>query len=130
MSKSPSATERLRKKNVNPKNLVVTAVKYNAQHFVYTSVDRGPNSDIEATYVPQFASIKYRAEKHLRETCGNTTWTILRPTTFMENFQDGIVGKIVASTMQVGLPSSTPIQLISTIDIGIFAAKSFPHPEE
>lgn len=111
------------------KNLVDVAVKHNVGHFVYTSVHRGPNSHTEATYVPQFAS-KYRAEKHLRENCGNMTWTILRPTAFMENFQDGFMGKVVSATMQAALPPSAPVQLISTIDIGFFAAESFRRPEE
>jgi hypothetical protein len=41
-----------------------------------------------------------------------------------------VLWEIGASTMQAGLPSFTPVSLISTIDIGVLAAKSFRLPEE
>ena len=113
------------------KALVNAALIHDVKHFVYTSVDRGRNSDSDPTEVPQFAS-KHRSEKYLQEKCANSsmTWTILRPTAFMENFSPDFVGKVVAATIRAGLPAGRSFQLISTIDIGYFAVQAFINPEE
>lgn len=111
------------------KALVDASREHGVHHFVYTSVDRGPNSDTDPTDVPQFAS-KHRAEKYLQENCGDMTWTIFRPVAFMENFQLDFVGKVIAATIDAGLLASTKLQLISTIDIGYFVSRAFFAPEE
>ncbi|KAK4936594.1 hypothetical protein LTR28_010119 [Elasticomyces elasticus] len=74
------------------KSLVDTAIEHDVRHFVYASVDRRGD---EPTYVPFFAT-KHRIETHLKERVAvvsaaatneqeQMTYTILRPTGFMEN---------------------------------------------
>lgn len=55
------------------------------------------------------------------------TWTVLRPTAFMDNFEPGMPGKVFAS-MWAGV-GDKPLQLISIRDIGLFAVKAFADPE-
>jgi uncharacterized protein YbjT (DUF2867 family) len=72
------------------------AVEHGVQHVVYTSVDRhGSASDTSATDVPHFIH-KAHIEMHLREKAKSfqLTWTILRPTAFMDNITTGFAGKI------------------------------------
>jgi nucleoside-diphosphate-sugar epimerase len=116
------------------KALVDAAIKHNVKHFVYASVDRhGARSDTDPTHVPHFTS-KYRVEKYLQErtaaTCGGMTWTILRPTGFMENFSSppftpAFMGKVFASVWRYAIPEDVPMQLISTVDVGWFGAQAF-----
>ncbi|KAN0103553.1 NAD(P)-binding protein [Hyaloscypha variabilis] len=105
-----------------------------ALHFVYASVDRhGSRSDTNPTNVPHFAN-KHRVEKYLQEKAaeaeGIMTWTILRPTRFMENFCSppfgpAFMGKAFASVWRYALPVGVPLQLISVVDIGWFGAQAF-----
>jgi uncharacterized protein YbjT (DUF2867 family) len=113
------------------KALVDAAIKYDVKHFVYTSGDRGGKevSDVTPTDVPTFAA-KYRIEKYLQEKAaavpGNTmTWTILRPTCFMENFLPGFFGKVMSAICRVAVPADKKIQFISSKDIGYFGAQAF-----
>lgn len=112
--------------------LIDAALEAGVQHFVYSSVDRGGINLInDPTWVPHFAS-KHKIEKHLlasiNDTAKNrqhTTYTILRPTAFYENLTPDIKGKVFAAMwrkMGVGL------QLVSTHDIGVFAALAFADP--
>ena len=55
-------------------------------------------------------------------------WTILRPVAFMDNLTPDFMGKGFAS-LWAGLESK-PFQLISTADIGLFAAKAFNNPNK
>ncbi|KAH6972480.1 nucleoside-diphosphate-sugar epimerase family protein [Ilyonectria sp. MPI-CAGE-AT-0026] len=109
------------------KSLVDSAIKYGVKHFVYSSVDRhGAKSIDNPTNVPHFAS-KHRIEHHLIDKSKNTemSWNILRPVAFMENFEPGFPGKVFATAWR-GL--SRPLQVVSTDDIGVFAALSFLDP--
>ena len=58
------------------------------------------------------------------------TWTILRPTAFMDNTTTGFAGKIFPVAWKVGLSTSTKLQLSSTTETGYFAAESLLRPEE
>jgi uncharacterized protein YbjT (DUF2867 family) len=101
-------------------------LKNGVKHFVYSSVDRHGAKSIEnPTNVPHFVS-KHHIEHHLiNSTKGtNMSWTILRPVAFMENFDGGFMGKLIATMWDIVLKSRS-FQLIATDDIGIFAAKSF-----
>jgi uncharacterized protein YbjT (DUF2867 family) len=125
------------------KDLMDAAIKHNVKHFVYSSVDRhGSRSDTNPTNVPHFAN-KHRVEKYLQEKAaaagkGVMTWTILRPTGFMENFctapfgpafMERFMGRVLASVWRYALPVDVPLQLISVIDIGWFGAQAFLHSD-
>ncbi|CAM1506546.1 Fc.00g061870.m01.CDS01 [Cosmosporella sp. VM-42] len=102
-------------------------------HIVFSSVDRGGDqvSWERPTDVPHFAT-KHRIEQHLREACEETSkrWTILRPTGFMDNYTPNIFGKLIATLWEAGMPADRKMQLISTHDIGVFAAKALSHPDK
>lgn len=55
-------------------------------------------------------------------------WVILRPVAFFENFTPDYFGKVFTTAWQMTLKQK-PLQLISTSDIGFFAADAFTHPE-
>ena len=63
------------------KGLVDAAIARGVKHFIYTSVER--NGDVP-TEVPHFVS-KHNIELYLKENAGDMSWTILRPTSFMDN---------------------------------------------
>ncbi|OAA46803.1 nucleoside-diphosphate-sugar epimerase family protein [Beauveria brongniartii RCEF 3172] len=111
------------------KSLVDAAVKHGVKHFVYTSVDRhGAKSIDNPTDIPHFIS-KHHIEHHLIDKAqNNMSWTILRPVAFMENFVLGFIGKIFVTAWRDAI-KSRPLQLISTDDIGTFAALSFMEPK-
>ncbi|KAH7413180.1 hypothetical protein BKA64DRAFT_347280 [Cadophora sp. MPI-SDFR-AT-0126] len=114
------------------KALVDAALANNVEHFVYTSVDRhGSDSDSNVTDVPHFIS-KVNIEKHLigKAKGSQMSWTILRPTAFMDNIIPGFAGKIFPTAWRVGLSPKTKLQLVSTKDIGHFGAKALLSPEE
>lgn len=102
------------------------------RQFVYASGDRGgpERSALTPTYVKNFAA-KYHVEKHLEATVAQGKiggYTILRPVTFMENVGEDTHGKgFVRMWEQMG-PQKT-LQLVSTRDIGWFAAQTFLHPD-
>jgi nucleoside-diphosphate-sugar epimerase len=110
------------------KALVDAAIAHGVKHFVYTSVDRhGSRSDTDPTCIRHFAS-KHRIELYLKgraEAAGTMTWTILRPTGFMENFYPGLMGKLFATVWSHAISSGVPLQLISIEDIGVFGAEAF-----
>ncbi|KAK5047329.1 hypothetical protein LTR84_006851 [Exophiala bonariae] len=116
------------------KSLVTVSAARGVQHFVYASGDRGgpERSEADPTFVKNFAA-KFSIEKHLQKLAATSrqdmTYTILRPVTFFENMTDDIHGKGFAR-MWEQMGSRKPLQLISTIDIGFFAAQAFLHPDE
>lgn len=83
------------KEEAQGKAMTEAALKAGVEHIVYTSVDRGRNSDTDATPIPHFAS-KKNIEDHLKEkTMGTaTTWTFLRPVMFMDNITPDMIGKV------------------------------------
>ena len=112
--------------------LIAEAIKNNVEHFVLSSIDRGgPNSDDHPTPVPHFAS-KYRIEKHLKDQIAakgsNMSWTILRPTAFMDNLTRSFGGKAFISLWST--VGEKPIQVVSSHDIGMFAARAFLYPTQ
>lgn len=113
--------------------LIDAALEAGVQHFVYSSVDRGGVNLInDPTPVPHFAS-KHSIEEHLKASINDstkntakTTYTILRPTAFYDNLTPDIMGKgFAAMWRNIGVP----LQLVSTRDIGVFAALAFADPE-
>ena len=108
------------------KALIDAALKNGVEHFVYSSVDRGVNSDTEPTTVPHFAS-KYRVEQHLFE---KMDWTVLRPVAFYENLVPGFLGKVFTTSWENNIAKEKKLQLIATSDIGYFAAEAFVKPDQ
>ncbi|KAH8672552.1 hypothetical protein BGZ60DRAFT_405125 [Tricladium varicosporioides] len=115
--------------------LITLAASLGVSHIIYSSVDRGgpQNSESEDTEtgIPHFG-VKMEIEKHLKKTCeeilGEMNWTILRPTSFMENLNPSLLGRI--ATTSLSLLGSTRISLISIKDIGRVAAMAVISPEK
>jgi len=101
--------------------------------FVQTTVDRGPDSDTNPTKVSHFIS-KFNIEKHLirrtSEEGSKMTFTILRPTVFMENFGGGFMTKLMATAMRDSLPADLEVQMVAANDIGWFGAQALTRPED
>lgn len=68
---------------------------------------------------------QHNVEKHLIEkTRGTaTTYTILRPTAFMDNLKPTLPGRIFAATWHT--LGDKPLQLVAVKDIGAFGALAF-----
>ena len=85
--------EKIAQGEVQGRALIDAAVRNGVSHFVQASGDRGgsKNSDVDPTSVPQFIT-KFIVETHLKQQM-SMTWTILRPSSFMENCHSGLHGK-------------------------------------
>ncbi|WVQ84316.1 hypothetical protein IAT38_006468 [Cryptococcus sp. DSM 104549] len=109
--------------------IVDAAKKVNTQHFVYSSVDFG---GLEDTQVAGF-EVKRQVENHLKAT--GIPYTILRPTQFMDNllptspFMFKVSRTILLRKTFVNHPERKH-QMISTGDIGRFAALAFAEPSK
>ncbi|KAL9116093.1 MAG: hypothetical protein Q9227_000462 [Pyrenula ochraceoflavens] len=122
--------------------LIDAAISHGVRHFVYSSVDRGgAASSSSPTPVPHFQS-KHAIEQHLfssvvtaaaksSSTNNNTTptmtYTVLRPTAFMDNLSQAPFSYIFGALWATVDPK--PLQLISTHSIGLFAASTLLHPD-
>jgi uncharacterized protein YbjT (DUF2867 family) len=103
------------------KNVVDAARKAKVRHLVFSSV---ANSD-QSTGIPHFDS-KYEIEQYIHAT--NIAFTILRPVSFMENWEYSRE-KILAGKISSPFSTSTRMQQISVRDIGRFAALAFSEPQ-
>ena len=139
--------EQVRHEEVEACAIIDAALKHRVSHFVQASGDRGgeTRSWQDPTSVPHFAT-KFNIEQYLREKAAgsNMSWTILRPVTFMvsltyqlnrrqnltvrcqENYTADIRGRGFAA-MWSNLGKKR-LQLVSTVDIGVFAAKAIAEP--
>lgn len=115
--------------------LVDAAIASGVRQFVFTSVDRGGKKSASTpTNVPHFIT-KYNIEKHLKSSAsqagGTMSWTILRPPAFMDNLTPDMAGKMFPTAWKqyLGSPDRS-LQLISSADIGVFAAQAFLKPED
>ncbi|KAI9813742.1 MAG: hypothetical protein M1826_002387 [Phylliscum demangeonii] len=122
------------------KALADAALAHGVSHFVYTSVDRhGPDSDHSPTPVAVFAN-KHRVELHLKQAVATAaaaaaagqstmTYTILRPTGFMENLTPDLMGTLFATMWKASMNPDRAMAHVATCDIGFFAAQAFLHPD-
>lgn len=125
--------------------LIDAAVAHGVKHIVFSSVERGGEvtSWNTPTKVKSFLE-KHNVEIYLRDKAnaaaaqagkdgvnGNNkfTWTILRPSGFMDNFNPGFMASMFTAMWSAGLSPTTRIPLISTHDIGVFAARALADPE-
>lgn len=104
------------------KNTVDAAKKAGVAHLVFSSV---ANSDQE-TAIPHFDS-KYEVEKYIHEA--GVPYTILRPVSFMENWEYSREA-IIAGKLSSPYSEGTRLQQISVRDIGRFAALAFSNPDD
>lgn len=114
--------------------LVDAAAANGVRRFVYSSGDRGGpvKSAGNPTRVKNFAA-KFHVEKYLEAMATASpeatkmTYTILRPVTFFENLVNDVHGRGFARMWeQMG---DKKLQMVSTRDIGWFAAQAFLHPD-
>ena len=119
----------------NASSFIDAALQAGVKHIVFTSVDRGGpvrSETDEPMLVPHFG-VKRDIENHLKTACTEqkemgkeVIWTILRPTSFMDNLAPGFVGRVAATAlMQMG---GTRVSLVSVKDIGRAAATAFEQP--
>lgn len=115
--------------------LINTAVEHGVKHIVFSSVDRGGDekSWTNPTNVKHFYE-KHNIELHLRDLAaaepGKFTWTILRPVAFFDNWVPGFMGKMFSAMIAASMKPTTKLQLISTRDIGMFAAAALTDPKK
>ena len=103
------------------RNVVDSTNRAGVSHLVFTSV---ANAD-QKTGIPHFDS-KYEIERYIHKA--GVPYTILRPVSFMENWEYHR-GKIMAGKISSPFSESTRLQQISVRDIGRFAALAFSNPE-
>jgi uncharacterized protein YbjT (DUF2867 family) len=107
------------------KRFAEVAKKTGVSRLVYTSVGSADRD----TGIPHFDN-KFRVEQKVR-SLGFSSWTILRPVFFMENFlspwfKPGIdEGKLI-----MAVEPDTVLQLIAVDDIGWFGSRAFERHEE
>lgn len=129
----PAVGPYVKREEAQGKAFVDAALQHGVKHFVFSSIDRGgpQRSDADETSIGPFAS-KARIEKHLiakisaQKMEPRTRYTILRTTTFFDNLMPNFIGRIFASLWRI--KGNKPLVLISTRDIGIFAAQAFSSP--
>lgn len=110
-------------------------------HIVFTSVERGgdEHSWENPTDVPHFVA-KHKIELHLRDAVekanGDSSregkkvrWTIFRPTAFMDNFNPGGFGAVMAALIST-MPPDVKVPIISVHDVGVFAALAISKPDD
>ena len=103
------------------KNVVDAALRANVSHLVFSSV---ANANLD-TGIPHFDS-KYEIEQYIHSL--GIPFTILRPVSFMENWEysrKNIIAGKISSPFSLG----TRMQQISVRDIGRFAALAFNDPD-
>ena len=94
----------------------------NGPHLVYTSADGVERNSGLAHY-----ESKRRIEEHIRQL--GLSATILRPVAFMENFAASGLGRGMALGMfRTTLGRNKRVQLVSTSDVGWFAARALEEP--
>ena len=118
------------KETMQGRAFIDAAIASKVKHIVFTSVDRGgeERSWTNPTPIPHFIT-KYEIELYLREKTSttNTSWTILRPAAFFDNYRAGFVGKIWAAVWaQMG---EKRLQMVGAKDIGVIAAQALTEPE-
>ncbi|KAF9638035.1 hypothetical protein BFW01_g8932 [Lasiodiplodia theobromae] len=117
-------------------SLIDESIKAGVKHFVYSSVERGgeARSWDNPTHIPHFVT-KHRIEHHLRDSTAAAAgggsamgWTILRPSTFMDNLQPGFFSKVFMTALRDTMGDKS-MQWVATKDIGVFAAMAFEQPD-
>ncbi|WP_426403467.1 NmrA/HSCARG family protein [Streptomyces sp. R-07] len=105
-------------------NLVDSAATARLGHVVLTSVAHADRD----TGVPHYES-KRVIEHHLRAS--GTPWTVIGPAAFMDNYAGGWTAEgLRGGTFAWPMPADRPLALISSRDIGAFAALALGRRED
>ncbi len=105
------------------RSMVYACREANVPHIVYSSVC---GADKE-TGIPHFDS-KCEIENYIRDS--GLTYTILRPVSFMENFEsDPVRRSLEKGVLSMPLSPDTMLQMVSVDDVGRFAAEALADPE-
>lgn len=109
--------------------LIDAAMAHGTSHFVYLSAAR--HDAISFCGVPAF-DVKLRVERYLAAQCAaegvKMTWSVLRPAVFCENMSPDFTGKVFAATWRDVIKGK--LQIVSTQDVGVFAAMAFANSEK
>jgi uncharacterized protein YbjT (DUF2867 family) len=106
------------------RNLTDAAKDAGIEHFVYSSVGGAERN----TGIPHFDS-KWKNEQYMQQA--GLPLTVLRPVTFMENYNATLNCKSIRNGKLVyGLGPSKPLQLISVEDIGFIGALALDNKED
>ncbi|KAK9372109.1 uncharacterized protein V1513DRAFT_266166 [Lipomyces chichibuensis] len=99
------------------KALVDASIKQRVKFFVCTSLDRGGQRSVKNA--TDFSL--HHVELYLLERTKNheIDWTILRPTSFFENFVPGFVGRIFATSLKISLKRKSLQLLLSAILVSL-----------
>lgn len=104
------------------RSMVFACMEEGVPHIVYSSVC-GADRD---TGIPHFDG-KYDVEEYIRES--GLAYTILRPVSFMENFESpGVRNSLENGVLSLPLSPETNLQMVCVDDIGEFAAGAFRNP--
>jgi len=104
---------------------VAAAREAGVQHVVFSSVGDAQSR----TGVPHFES-KFAIEQTLKSS-GIPSWTIVRPTAYMDNLPAAPgVGRFMALGMFGSLLGGKSLKMVAVQDIGWFAAHALEDPEE
>ncbi|MEK5056917.1 hypothetical protein BK126_18675 [Paenibacillus sp. FSL H7-0326] len=102
------------------KNVADAAKAAQVRHFVYSSVS-GADKQARFRYLA-----KWEIEKYIKKL--GLPATILRPSSFMENYANSLFG-IQNGTLTEAIKPDIPVKLIAVEDIGVFVKISFRHPD-
>jgi uncharacterized protein YbjT (DUF2867 family) len=105
-------------------NMAEAAAEVGVDHFVFSSL-AGAERD---TGIPHFDS-KYEIETRIHDL--DLPATIVRPTFFMQNFEnlEMMHEPLLDGTLALALNHGIPLQLIDVDDIGAFVAEAFTDPD-
>lgn len=104
------------------RTVVDAASKAHVSHLVYGSVGGAERN----SGVPHFEA-KRQIELHLIDS--GLPYTILRPASFMDNFDAFAMRTVLLSMFKTIMSPNTKLQLVATKDIGRFAAHAFEKPD-
>jgi uncharacterized protein YbjT (DUF2867 family) len=105
------------------RNMIDAASASGVHHFVYASVGGADRH----SGVPHFES-KRKIEQHLEAS--GLHWTIIRPVSFMDNFEIFPVRMVLLSLFRTLLSPDRKLQLVATRDIGAYAALALEKPDQ
>lgn len=113
-----------KKEVIQNKNLTDIAKKHNVQHFILASIARCDDNPNLAHFVT-----KHECEKYIQSS--GLPYTFLRAVYFMDNLKPNEQGATFHwAVLPEILGNKATLQMISTADIGWFAANAFLHPEQ
>jgi len=102
------------------RNMIEAAADAGVRHLVYSSVASADRD----TGIAHFES-KYEVEQLLADSA--LSWTVIRPVSFMENWQ-AIPADVAAGAWATPLRAEATLQYVSVADIGRFVAAAFESP--